>query len=165
MAKTAKQERATSAKRLKANRAGWNYRSADYQREIAKAGVYTSGDIEWGPNAFKESDVKALGPLRGKKVLQVGCGGAQFGIALARQGASVTGIDLSREQLRHARRNIKASGVDYRLEHGNAEDLRRFRTGTFDLVVSDFAAGFLDLDKLLPEVKRVLKPGGRVALS
>jgi ubiquinone/menaquinone biosynthesis C-methylase UbiE len=154
-----------SEKRLRANRAGWDYRAATYQREIAKAGVYTSGDIEWGPNSFKESDVKALGSLRGKKVLEIGCGAAQFGIALARKGAKVTGIDLSREQLRHARRNIKAAGVVYRVEHGNAEDLRRFRSGTFDLVVSDFAAGFLDLDKLLPEVRRVLKPAGRVVLS
>jgi SAM-dependent methyltransferase len=52
-----------------------------------------------------------------------------------------------------------------RLEHGDAEDLSRFRAGWFDLVVSDFAVGFMDLDRLLPQVRRVLRPGGRVAVS
>ncbi len=151
--------------RIAVNRKGWNVRSAEYQREAARAGMYASGEIEWGPNAFPESEVRALGPLRDKRVLEVGCGAAQFGIALARKGARVTGIDLSKEQLRHARRNVAAAGVDYRLELGDAEDLSRFRSGSFDLVVSDFAAGFLDLDKLLPEARRVLRPGGRVVLS
>lgn len=151
--------------RIATNRKGWNVRADAYQRAIAKAGVYGSGEIEWGPNAFPESEVRALGAVRGKRVLEIGCGAAQFGIALARAGARVTAMDLSRVQLRHARRNAEGAGVDLRLELGNAEDLSRFRGGTFDLVVSDFAAGFLDLDRALPEVRRVLKPGGRVALS
>lgn len=151
--------------RISANRRGWDYRSAAYQRAISETGVYASGRVEWGPNSFPEGDVRALGRLRGKRVLEVGCGAAQFGIALARKGARVTGIDLSAAQLRHARRNIRNAGVGMDLVRGNAEDLSRFRSGTFDLVVSDFAAGFLDLGKLLPEVARVLRPGGRVAMS
>lgn len=151
--------------RITANRKGWNYRAAAYQRAITQAGVYRSGEIEWGPNAFPESAARALGRVRDKDVLEIGCGAAQFGMALARKGARVTGIDISREQLRHARRKIREAGVEVRLELGNAEDLSRFRGGSFDRVVSDFAAGFLDLDRLLPECRRVLRPGGRVAIS
>ncbi len=151
--------------RIAANRKGWNYRADAYQRAIRRAGAYRSGEIEWGPNAFPDAEVKALGRVHGKDVLEIGCGAAQFGIALARAGARVTGIDLSRSQLRHARHNVDIAGVTMRLELGNAEDLSRFRNGRFDLVVGDFAAGFLDLDKLLPEVRRVLRPGGRVAFS
>jgi ubiquinone/menaquinone biosynthesis C-methylase UbiE len=148
-----------------ANRKGWDFRSDHYQNAITRAGVYTSGEIEWGPNAVPEATVQALGDVCGTRVLEVGCGAAQFGIALARKGARVTGIDLSREQLRHARRNVAAAGVDMRLEHGDAEDLSRFRPSSFDLAVSDFAVGFMDLDRLLPQVRRVLRPGGRVAVS
>lgn len=151
--------------RIAINRKGWNVRSAVYQREARRAGMYASGEIEWGPNSFPESKLEILGNLEDKDVLEVGCGGAQFGIALARKGARVTGIDLSREQLRHARSNVATAGVTVELVHGNAEDLSRFEAGSFDWVVSDFAAGFLDLDKLLPHVARVLRVGGRVALS
>jgi len=152
-------------KRLSANRRGWDFRADSYQRGITRAGSYRSGEIEWGPNSYPESQLKVLGPLRGKKVLEIGCGAAQFGIALARKGAHVTGIDMSREQLKHAKRNIEAAGVEYRIEQGNAEDLARFRAGSFDLAVSDFAAGFMDLDRLFKQVRRVLKPGGKVAVA
>jgi SAM-dependent methyltransferase len=151
--------------RVSINRRGWNVRSDVYQREATRAGMYASGAIEWGPNSYPESELRILGDVIGKRILEVGCGGAQFGIALAQHGARVTGIDISREQLRHARRNVARAGVGLTLVRGNAEDLSRFRPGSFDLVVSDFAAGFLDLDVLLPQVRRVLKPGGRVALS
>ena len=154
-----------TSKHVVANQKGWDFRAAHYQNAITRAGVYVSGEIEWGPNAFPERVVKALGPLRGKRVLEVGCGAAQFGIAIARKGAHVTGIDLSREQLRHARRNVAAAGVEMHLEQGDAEDLSRFRSSSFDLVASDFAVGFMDLDRLLPQVRRVLRPGGRVAIS
>ena len=127
--------------------------------------MYVSGEIEWGPNSFTESEVRALGSVKGKDVLEVGCGAAQFGIMLAERGARVTGIDLSAEQLKHARRNISAAGVAMKVVRGNAEDLSRFRPRSFDLVVSDYAAGFMDLDRLLPQLMRVLRPGGRVVLS
>jgi len=149
--------------RIARNRKGWNYRAASYQKAIGGAGAY--GDLIWGPNRHPEDELKVLGNVRGKKVLEVGCGAAQFGIELAKRGATVTGIDLSAEQLRHARANIKAAGVDYRLERGNAENLTRFRSGSFDIVTSDFALGFIDIDRLLPEVRRVLKPGGFCAFS
>lgn len=148
--------------RLRANRKGWDYRSKDYQERVGPA-LYP--DLVWGPNQFPERELRVLGDVRGKRILEVACGGAQFGIYLAKAGARLTGIDLSAGQLRYARRNIKAAGVAYELHQGNAEDLSRFRDRSFDLVVSDFAAGFLDLDRLLPEAYRVLVPGGACVLS
>jgi ubiquinone/menaquinone biosynthesis C-methylase UbiE len=152
----------SAAERLRRNREGWDYRSKDYQERVGPA-LYP--DLGWGPNQFPERELQVLGDVRGKRVLEVACGGAQFGIHLARAGATMTGIDLSAGQLRYARRNIKAAGVAYDLHQGNAEDLSRFRSGSFDIVVSDFAAGFLDLDRLLPEARRVLRPGGTCVLS
>lgn len=149
--------------RIAMNRKGWNYRADKYQRAIGGTNAY--GGLKWGPNRFPEDELKVLGNVRGKDVLEVGCGAAQFGIELARRGARVTGIDLSAEQLRHARENIRKAGVDYRIERGNAEDLSRFKRNAFDIAVSDFALGFIDIDKLLPEVARVLRPGGFCAFS
>jgi ubiquinone/menaquinone biosynthesis C-methylase UbiE len=149
--------------RIAMNRKGWNYRAGRYQRAIGGSDAY--GDLVWGPNRFPEDELKVLGEVTGKDVLEVGCGAAQFGIELAKRGAKVTGIDLSAEQLRHARENVRRAGVEYRVERGNAEDLSRFRGGSFDMVTSDFALGFIDLDRLLPEVARVLRPGGFCAFS
>ena len=149
--------------RIAMNRKGWNHRAGSYQRAIGGAEAY--GGLKWGPNRFPEDELKVLGNVRGKDVLEVGCGAAQFGIELARRGARVTGIDLSAEQLRHARENIRAAGVPYTLVRGNAEDLSRFRGGSFDIAVSDFALGFIDIEKLLPEVARVLRHGGFCAFS
>lgn len=149
--------------RIAMNRKGWNYRAGSYQRAIGGAEAY--GDLRWGPNRFPEDELGILGNVSGKDVLEVGCGAAQFGIELAKRGARVTGIDLSAEQLRHARANVKRAGVPYRIERGNAEDLSRFRGGSFDIVTSDFALGFIDIDKLFPEVARVLRPGGFCAFS
>jgi SAM-dependent methyltransferase len=148
--------------RLARNRKGWDVRSKDYQERV---GPTMYPELCWGPNQFLERELHVLEDVRGKRILEVGCGGAQFGIHLAKAGAILDGIDLSAGQLRYARRNVKAAGVAYRLHQGNAEDLSRFRPGTYDIVVSDFAAGFLDLDRLLPQVRRVLRPGGICALS
>lgn len=149
--------------RIAMNRKGWNYRAGTYQRAIGGADAY--GGLKWGPNRFPEDELKVLGNVRGKDVLEIGCGAAQFGIELARRGARVTGIDLSAEQLRHARENVRRAGVAYRIERGNAEDLSRFKRNAFDIAVSDFALGFIDIDKLMPEVARVLRPGGFCAFS
>lgn len=149
--------------RIAINRKGWNYRAKSYQKAIGGADAY--GDLMWGPNRYREDELNVLGDVRKKRILEVGCGAAQFGIELAKRGANVTGIDLSAEQLRHARANIRGAGVEYRLLRGDAENLSRFRGGSFDMVVSDFAAGFMDIDRLLPEVRRVLKRGGFCAFS
>lgn len=156
--------RSIAADRLESNRRGWDYRAKQYQRDVGGADMY-GGEPLWGPNGFKESDLQVLGNVAGKRVLEVGCGAAQFGIELAALGADVTGIDLSGEQIRIGRLHVKQRGVAMKLHRGNAERLTRFGDATFDIVVSAFAAGFMDLDKLLPEVRRVLKPGGFCALA
>lgn len=149
--------------RIAMNRKGWNYRAGRYQRAIGGAEAY--GVLSWGPNRFPEEELGVLGDVRGKDVLEVGCGAAQFGIELAKRGARMTGIDLSTEQLRHARVNIRRAAVGYKLVRGNAEDLSQFRRRSFDIVVSDFAVGFIDIEKLFPEVAKVLRPGGFCAFS
>lgn len=124
------------------------------------------GRVLWGPNRFDDEHLGVLGDVEGLEVLEIGCGAAQFGIELARRGARMTGIDLSAEQIRHGRANVRDARVAMRLVTGNAEKLvRRFGEASFDAVVSDFAAGFMDLDVLLPEVAGVLRPGGFTALS
>jgi ubiquinone/menaquinone biosynthesis C-methylase UbiE len=118
---------------------------------------------------FGERLVAAAGVGEGDHVLDVATGqGACLIPAAGAAGAtgSVVGIDLSREMLEVLNRSITASGLDHlRTEVMDAEALR-FDDHSFDVVTCAFAVFFFpDRPRALGEMVRVLKPGGRVALS
>ncbi len=95
-----------------------------------------------------------------KKVLEVGCGIGIDLLRFAREGAVVTGIDLSKSAIELARKNFKLHGLKAELSIGNGEAMK-FKDNTFDLV---YAHGVLqytaDIGKMISECHRVLKPGG-----
>src|SRR4029077_7060427 len=88
-----------------------------------------------------------------------GCGGGQWSVALEGIGARPVGLDVSREQLRHARRGSKSLP----LLLSDAERLP-FHAASFDIVFCDHGAlNFCDPATTLPEVARVLRAGGLLA--
>ena len=100
-----------------------------------------------------------LGDVAGKDVLELGCGGAQWSVALERLGARPVGLDLSKAQLRHARRASASLAVLV----ADAERLP-FAGAGFDVVFCDHGAmSFCDPERTLPEVARVVRPGGTFA--
>jgi ubiquinone/menaquinone biosynthesis C-methylase UbiE len=66
----------------------------------------------------------ALAPLSGRTVIDVGTGTGRAAIALARAGASVTGVDASREMLDVARARATEAGVSVQFEEGDAHALQ-----------------------------------------
>src|SRR5262245_9313331 len=72
--------------------------------------------------------------LRGKRVLDVGCGGGILSEAMAACGANVTGIDLSEPALKVAQLHLAESGHRVAYFKTAAEDLARDEPGTFDVV-------------------------------
>ncbi len=101
-----------------------------------------------------------LGRIEALSVLDVGCGGGLLAERFASEGASVTGIDLSRASLFAARRHAHAAEVEVNYVNANAESFP-FVDGVFDVVVStDFLEHVSDLDKVVSESARVLKPSG-----
>jgi SAM-dependent methyltransferase len=142
---------------VRVNRRSWDRMSGEYQ---AKHGArLTETARAWGVWRIPETELGALGEVRGLDVLELGCGAAQWSIALVAEGARAVGIDLSTKQLRHARK--ASSGLP--LVQGSAEELP-FTDASFDLVFCDHGAmGFADPDRTVPEVARVLRPGGRFA--
>src|SRR2546421_12237360 len=82
------------------NAAAWDRHSAGYQ-----AGARLPTDVAtYGPDIGTETDFRLCGDVKGKRVLELGCGGAQNSIAFAKQGAIAIGVDFSSEQLAFARR-------------------------------------------------------------
>jgi SAM-dependent methyltransferase len=142
----------------RANRATWDGMSDWYQ---AHHGPEISAHSDaWGAWRHPESELRLLPELRGRDVLELGCGAGQWSVWLAGRGARVTGLDLSTNQLAHARRSAAAAGAVIALLQASAEALP-FAARSFDLVLSDHGAmSWGDPDRTLPEAARVLRPGG-----
>lgn len=141
----------------------WNKISADYQTRHASQLGKT--EPTWGVWAMTERELNILGDVNGKDILEFGCGGAQWSIALAKRGARMTGLDLSAEQLRHAREFVAAEGLSVTLVEGNAE-ATPFADASFDIVFCDHGAmTFANPRKTVPEAARVLRPGGLFAFN
>ena len=106
-----------------------------------------------------------LGDVDGLDVLELGCGAAQWSIALAGRGARMVGLDLSARQLENARRAMAHAGVEFPLVEASAEDVP-LEDGGFDVVFCDHGAfNFADPRRLVPESARLLRPGGLLAFS
>jgi SAM-dependent methyltransferase len=143
------------------NRAYWNAWSAQYQQnhhaDLARR------PLAWGVWRIPESEVQVLGDLRGRRVLELGCGAAQWTCALHQLDIHVVGIDASSEQLRHGRAHAAALAMGPPLVLGDAHALP-FLDSTFDVVFCDHGAiSFAEPHRAVTEASRVLRDEGLFA--
>ena len=103
----------------------------------------------------------AEGDLPGRRVLDVGCGTGALASAFAERGARVWGVDASEEMLEVAR---AAVGKRVGLKLGRAEELP-FKDAWFERVVLRLVVHLVDRPRALPELARVLAPGGRAVIA
>jgi SAM-dependent methyltransferase len=145
-----------------ANREKWNSDSDTYQSDHG-AQLAASGGLAWGVWQIPEARLCVLGEVGGRDILELGCGAAQWSIALSKQGARPVGLDISERQLDHARRLMREARVDFPLVHASAEAVP-LRDRSFDIVFCDYGAmTFADPYLSVPEVARLLRPGGLFA--
>jgi SAM-dependent methyltransferase len=145
------------------NRAYWDRTSNEYQE---RHGAFIGrAELRWGMWQLPESELGVIGEVADKDVLELGCGAAQWAILLARRGARMVGLDNSARQLEHAQELMAAAGVDFPLVHSSAERVP-LPDGSFDVVFCDHGAmTFADPYLTVPEVARLLRPGGLFAFS
>ena len=150
----------TAAENRRASRGWWDTDADNYQAEHGD--FLGEVDFVWCPEALREQDARLLGDVRGKRILELGCGAASSGRWLVSQGAEVIGLDLSAGMLRHAVSQNLSSGVRVPLVQADATALP-FRPQAFDTVFTAFGAvPFIeDSARVMREVFRVLKPGGK----
>ena len=103
----------------------------------------------------------AVGNVKGKRVLDIGCGPGLYANTLYKMGAEVHGVDISKKEIEIARQYYK--GIDFRV--ASSEKLP-YKNRYFDLAVIALAlTHFNNIDKALGEACRVLKTGGRLVIS
>lgn len=155
---------ADAAESARASRAWWDRQAPGYYVEHGE--FLGDADFLWGPEGLRESTVGLLGDVRGRDVLEIGCGGAQCARWLATQGARAIATDVSAGQLSTARRLNRETGVDVPLVQADAQRLP-FAAESFDVVCAAYGAVpfVADSARLMREAARVLRPGGRWVFS
>ncbi|HXQ48155.1 MAG TPA: class I SAM-dependent methyltransferase [Thermoplasmata archaeon] len=148
----------------KKNRTMWERSAKEYEDRNSR--TLERGDpMGWGLWHVPERELQILGDVRGKDVLELGCGAARWSVALARRGARVVGLDFSAARLDQARAQMAAAGVDFPLVEASAEAVP-LHSGRFDIVFCDWGAvTFTDPYRTVPEASRLLRAGGLFAFS
>ena len=118
-------------------------------------------------NPLRLAWIEDLTELKGKRVLDVGCGGGILADAMARSGADVLGIDLSTKALRVAQLHAleaQTEGVEYR--EVSAEALALEAPGSFDVVTCmEMLEHVPDPSLVVQACATLVKPGGHVFFS
>jgi len=127
--------------------------------------------VRKGWDAYREylnnpAFLKFIGNLKGKKVLDAGCGEGYNTRILARKGAQMVGIDISPKMIRHARQAERQEPLGIRYEITSFSNLSLFEDASFDTVVSFMALmdspGYAEA---IQEFFRVLRPRGGLFFS
>lgn len=116
-------------------------------------------------NAYYERPemLRLAGDVTGRRVLDAGCGSGPLSAALRAKGAVVTGFDASAAMVDLARQRL---GEDADLHVADLGAPLPFGEAAFDVVVASLVLHYLeDWSGPLSELRRVLKPGGRLMLS
>jgi len=97
---------------------------------------------------------------RGIATLDLGCGGGFMSEALARRGACVIGVDPSRAVLVAAREHAQSQGLEITYREGVGEAIPLPDTSVERVVCVDVLEHVQDVEKVIAEIRRVLRPGG-----
>ncbi|MGE4657828.1 MAG: bifunctional 2-polyprenyl-6-hydroxyphenol methylase/3-demethylubiquinol 3-O-methyltransferase UbiG [Gammaproteobacteria bacterium] len=105
-------------------------------------------------------------PLRGRSVLDVGCGGGILSEGMARRGAIVTGIDLAESSLEKARHHAAETGVIIQYTCKDVESMAIENAGTFDVITClELLEHVPDPHRLVAACSTALAPGGSAFFS
>lgn len=117
-------------------------------------------------NPLRLDYIDRLEALRGKRVLDVGCGGGLLSEGMAARGAQVTGIDMGEAPLSVARLHLYESGLEVDYRQITAERMAAEHPGEFDVVTClEMLEHVPAPDSVIAACARLVRPGGLVVFS
>jgi 2-polyprenyl-6-hydroxyphenyl methylase / 3-demethylubiquinone-9 3-methyltransferase len=117
-------------------------------------------------NPLRLEWIDARAALKGKKVIDVGCGGGILTESMAKKGAIVTGIDLSENALKVADLHSLESELTIRYEHQSAEQMAEQEASAYDVVTCmEMLEHVPDPSSIVTACAQLVKPGGWVFFS
>ena len=149
------------------NKQAWNKRTAIHK----DSAFYDLDSFKKGKSSLNKIELEELGDVKGKTILHLQCHFGMDTMSWAREGAIVTGVDLSDEAINLAKEintelNLNAkficSNIYDLADSSKVPPLEGFREAGFDIVFTSYGTiGWLpDLDKWAEIVSYFLKPGG-----
>jgi ubiquinone/menaquinone biosynthesis C-methylase UbiE len=143
-------------------RKSWDKIAEPYRRRYE----ISTNIVHYGPLCPGEDRLHLLGNMKGKSIIDLGCGGGQNAIAMAKMGAEVTAVDFSPEQIRLAENLAFNHNIAIDFITSQISDLSFLPDSGYDLAISACAIAFVeDTESAFAEVFRILKPGGKFILS
>jgi SAM-dependent methyltransferase len=129
---------------------GWNAVSEGYEKIVGPLTAQSA-----------EATLDAAGVTPGCKVLDVCTGHGVLALAASKRAAKVCAVDIAEAMIAAARRNAPAAEC----LQSDAQDLP-YADNTFDAVICGYGISHIpEANRALAEMRRVLRPGGRVAIS
>ena len=144
----------SNEKRLKSEKEFHNETFAKNTRSAAKKYYKSASESKGKYHSLIERDIK------GKKVLEYGCGPGSSSFSLAKMGAKVTAIDISDVAIDQAREQAEEEGLDIEFYVMDAENLD-FESNSFDVICGSGILHHLELGAAYKEISRTLKKDGR----
>lgn len=109
---------------------------------------------------FYDYALDLMGDLKGKHIMDCGCGPGHTAIMFTRRGATVEGFDVSDSELEKAEVLAKANGCQIGYSNQYFEKIN-YADNSFDLAFGSCVIHHVEIDKAAQQLGRVLKPGGK----
>lgn len=127
-------------------------------------------DSEFKPlheiNPLRLNYINSAAPLKGKHILDVGCGGGILSESMAVKGADVVGIDLGEKALKVAQLHSLESGIEVDYRHLAVEALAELEPATYDIVTCmEMLEHVPDPASIVSACAELVRPGGHVFFS
>jgi SAM-dependent methyltransferase len=104
--------------------------------------------------------VKLIGDIKGKKILDIGCGLGEVSVYFAMKGADVTSIDLSDGMLRFSKKLARINNTKINTYLASAENFKLPLSKKFDIIYAGNCLHHANIKKSIQEIKKYLKPKG-----